>query len=120
MSLQNSVLEASGVDFGGLGPPFWKVLGSIFEGFGPWKPPESSSEASGLHFGRSWTSFSAVWGPGLLLAFGRSRAQFSKVLALGSLRNRLRKPRASILQGPGLNFRRFGVSGFYFGRFGYM
>ena len=63
MSLQNSVLEASGVDFGGLGPPFWKVLGSIFEGFGPWKPPESSSEASGLHFGRSWVQFSKVGRP---------------------------------------------------------
>ena len=67
-------MEASGIVFGSLGPPFWKVLdfifsclgagssfsfwkvpGSIFEGFGPWKPPESSAEASGLHFARSWT-----------------------------------------------------------------
>ena len=27
-------MEASGLDFGGLGPLFWKVLGPIFEGLG--------------------------------------------------------------------------------------
>ena len=34
MSLQNSILEATGFDFGCLGPPFCELLGSIFEGFG--------------------------------------------------------------------------------------
>ena len=29
MSLPNGVLEASGLDFGGLGPPFWRVRASF-------------------------------------------------------------------------------------------
>ena len=29
MSLKNGVLEASGLDFGGLGPPFWRVRASF-------------------------------------------------------------------------------------------
>ena len=34
MFFQNGILGASGVDFEGLGPLFWKVLGLIFEGLG--------------------------------------------------------------------------------------
>ena len=29
MSLKNGILEASGLDFGGLGPPFWRVRASF-------------------------------------------------------------------------------------------
>ena len=66
MSLQNSVLEVFGLDFGGLGPLFWKVLGSIFEGFEVLDHSGIDFEASGLHI-------------------GRSRALSSKVLEFGPL-----------------------------------
>ena len=34
MSFKNGVLEGSGLDFGGSGPRFWRVLGRIFRDFG--------------------------------------------------------------------------------------
>ena len=35
MSFKNGVLEGSGLDFGGPGPRFWRVLGTIFRNFRP-------------------------------------------------------------------------------------